>query len=147
MRLLRRWSEIVVVAAVVVLPFKAGGCGTTACITVTPAQLVNGACPGPTAAMARFSDPDCPGAIYNVDSAGTLDGNFCCYTVETQSDSAPSGCDFGAGGGDVGGSSGFTSVSSSGFGGGFGGGGGFGFGGGFDTGGFGGGIVFDSGLD
>ena len=83
MNLTSRGSKIVVAAVALALPFKAGGCGSTACITVTAAQLVNGACPSSSEAQARFSDPNCPGAITSVDSAGTLDGNLCCYSVTT----------------------------------------------------------------
>jgi len=116
-----RWSEIVVVAAVAVLPFKVGACGTTACITVTPAQLVNGACPSAAVAQARFSDPNCPGTITAVDGSGTLDGNLCCYSVETQNSndlplSLGECSGVGGGGNGVGGSS-TDVVSSSGFGG------------------------------
>lgn len=69
--------------AVAALPFKAGGCGSTACITVTPAQLVGGACPSASTALMRFGN-GC-GTIYEVNGAGSLDGNFCCYSVQTQS--------------------------------------------------------------
>ncbi len=146
MRRALRWSEVVVAVAVAALPFKAGGCGTTACITVTPAQLVNGACPGPAAALARFSDPNCPSTISNVDGAGTLDGNFCCYPVDTQNDGEAIECGEGVGGGSFGVGVGGTSFSGGGFGGGTFGAGGFGGGtfsgggGGFGvgTGGFGG---------
>jgi len=139
MRRLLRWSEVVLVAAVVTLPFKAGGCGTTACITVTPAQLVGGACPSAADALKRFSDPNCPGAIFNVEGTGTLDGNFCCYTVDTQTTNEEEGCGIGVGGsfavGGNGGSTGFTSTT--------------GFGGGLGSttgvGGAGGGISFDGG--
>jgi hypothetical protein len=126
MHLLRRWSEVVVIAVVAVLPFKVGGCGTTACITVTPAQLTNGACPAPEVALARLSDPNCPSTITNVDGAGTLDGNLCCYSVDTQNDDEEPPCpdETGAGGFS------FSGVGGGVFGGGGFGGGSIGFGGG-----------------
>jgi hypothetical protein len=84
MRVAPRWSEIMVLVAVVALPLKAGGCGSSACITVTPAQLAGGACPSMDVAKARLV-ATCPASIVDVSGPGTLDGNLCCYPVDTRS--------------------------------------------------------------
>ena len=99
MRRALRLSEFVVLVAVVALPLKAGGCGSSACITVTPAQLVGGACPSAAAARSRLVVQSCPVTITDVSGPGTLDGNLCCYPVVTQSQNNGFDiCGFGAGG-------------------------------------------------
>jgi hypothetical protein len=89
-----------VVLFVAALPIKTGGCGRTACITVSASQLVNGACPSAAVAQARFADTTCgSGAITSVDGAGSLDDGFCCYPV-TEGDGNPNGpVECGVGGG------------------------------------------------
>jgi hypothetical protein len=126
MNLTFRGSRIVLAVAALALPLKAGGCGTsTACITVTSAQLLNGTCPSAQVAQNRFSDPDCPGSIVSVDSDGTLDDNLCCYSVTSESGNSEIDC--GSTGDGIGGDTSFES-SSTGFGGGDGTGGGQTFG-------------------
>lgn len=75
-----RGSRLVLTVFALALPFKAAGCGRTACITVTASQLQNGACPMPNAAQARFSSALCPGPT--VEGPGILDDGLCCYPVE-----------------------------------------------------------------
>lgn len=97
MNLLSRASRIALALTALALPLKASGCGRTACITVTAAQLVNGSCPSAAAAQARFSDPGCSGNVESVDSDGALSGSLCCYSVTLQ-DSGNESFDCGTGG-------------------------------------------------
>jgi hypothetical protein len=94
-----RGAELLLVAVALVLPFKAMGCGRTACFTVTSADLKNGACPDVMAAAARLEGPACAGQanIASVDGAGTLDNGLCCYPV-TFGDTNPAFVPCGAGG-------------------------------------------------
>jgi hypothetical protein len=85
MRVTYRWSVLVVTVFTLTLPFKAGGCGHTACITVTPSQLQGGACPEPAGAQARF--PACTGPV--VEGPGILDNDLCCYPVTPPDNNAP----------------------------------------------------------
>jgi hypothetical protein len=93
MQVTYRWSGLVVAVFALALPFKAGGCGQTACITVTPSQLKSGACPGLAAAQARF--PPCTGPT--VEGPGILDDDLCCYPV-AHLDNSTACVDNGAGG-------------------------------------------------
>jgi hypothetical protein len=113
MRLSSRWSNALLLAAVVILPLKSGGCGRTACITLTQAQLANtaGMCPDAMTAQSRLVDTvDCSGPVASVDGPGDLsDGNLCCYPVTLTDSNASEDCGSGVGGG----FSGEVSVSSS----------------------------------
>ena len=92
MRSMSRGAGILVALATLALPLAAGDCGRTACITVTQADLENGACPAPAAARARFSSPACPGPVTAVDGPGVRDGSLCCYPVEIDdADAQPCG--------------------------------------------------------
>jgi len=84
MHLTSRPSGILVAIFALALPFKAGGCGRTACFTVTAAQLDHGACPSQDVASGRLVNAGCNGNIVSVDGAGALDGNLCCYPVTEQ---------------------------------------------------------------
>jgi hypothetical protein len=77
-----RSSRLVVTLFAAALPLKVGGCGRTACITVTPSQLQGGACPAPAAAQPRFASENCQGLT--VLGNGVLDDELCCYPVEAQ---------------------------------------------------------------
>ncbi len=90
-----RSSRLMVTLFAVALPFKAGGCGRTACITVTPSQLQGGACPGAAAAQPRFTGTDCQGPTVLGD--GVLDDGLCCYPVEFQNGGLDCGGGDGAG--------------------------------------------------
>jgi hypothetical protein len=72
-------------AVCLALPVAASGAcgGGTACFQYTPSEYaVHGnSCPAQDDALPNFSDPDCPGAIVAVNSAGTFDGQLCCYAV------------------------------------------------------------------
>jgi hypothetical protein len=100
MNLMSRGTRIVLAVTALALPMKATGCGRSACITVTQAQLLNGSCPSRQTAQSRFSGPDCPGSVTSVDSDGTLDGNLCCYAVTTD-DNGETSCGEGGSSGDV----------------------------------------------
>jgi hypothetical protein len=78
-----RGSELVLAVVALALPFKATGCGRTACFTVTSAQLVNGACPDVMVAEGRLQGTPCTpqDQITSVDGPGTLDNGLCCYPV------------------------------------------------------------------
>jgi hypothetical protein len=95
-----RRSEIVVMLFALALPFKAGGCGTTTCITVTPAQLQSGTCPSQMAAQMRVTDPSMcffGATVTMIEGDGVLDGQLCCYPSSKQN--ASNGCIIGMGGG------------------------------------------------
>jgi hypothetical protein len=74
-----RWSRGVILGVALLLPFKAGGCGRTACITVDPDQFGAGTCPLPSDADSRFGG--CVSEVSKVDGTGVRDGNLCCYPV------------------------------------------------------------------
>jgi hypothetical protein len=78
-----RGSELVLAVVALALPFKATGCGRTACFTVTSTQLVGGACPDVMVAEGRLQGSPCTsqGQITSVDGPGTLDNGLCCYPV------------------------------------------------------------------
>jgi hypothetical protein len=89
-----RLSEILVVFVALALPFKAGGCGRTACITVSASQLQSGMCPSADKAMSRFDSAACDGLappVASVDGPGAIDGDLCCYPVTESSDNAEFG--------------------------------------------------------
>jgi len=104
MRLRISWSSAAVAGAMILLPFKAGGCGRSACFTFSKASHdAMGSCPSAADAMARFNGPCGSGAISAVQGDGAFDGEFCCYDV-VQDDSFAGDCFGGFGGGvDVGG--------------------------------------------
>lgn len=85
MRWTTSWSKVAVVAAVAMLPVKAGGCsGRTACFTFTQAAYAKngGACPAANPALLRFSAGNCGfGPVSSVDGEGAFDGELCCYPV------------------------------------------------------------------
>ena len=127
MRLKLSWSNVAVLAAAILLPLKAGACGShTACFTFSQAAYAKhgNACPAAMpAALNRFSSNACGtlGPISSVDGEGSFDGEFCCYPVTEASNFF-----------DCSGSGGFVNTATSI--GGFGGSGGFGgFGGFMDT--------------
>ena len=106
MRAKPRLTDAVLIAlGLLALPAKTTGCGHTACITVTAAQIAQsgGMCPSANAAMARFMDPNCPDTdITAVDGPGVLDGELCCYPVEQNTSGPQVFCGFdttGVGGG------------------------------------------------
>jgi hypothetical protein len=78
-----RRSEILVAVIALAVPVEAGGCGRTACITVSAAQLPSGMCPSTDMARARFDADSCFGAspVASVDGPGAIDGDLCCYPV------------------------------------------------------------------
>ena len=81
----RRLYGIGVVLFVSALPLKVGGCGDTACFTVTNDQLTNGQCPSIQMAQARFMGNGCPtNNSITVKGNGELDGTLCCYPVDQQ---------------------------------------------------------------
>lgn len=98
--------QVGVGVAVLLLPLKIGGCGNTACITVTSAQLAQnaGACPSPAAALMLFSgspteDPVAPavcqqgGGVSSVDGPGSFDGpELCCYPVDLMDNGGEEAC-------------------------------------------------------
>jgi hypothetical protein len=82
----RRLYGIGVLVFVAALPLKTGGCGNTACITVTADQLAqaSGACPSPAEAQQRLpSNQGCEASSTSVTVTGDgdLDGTVCCYPV------------------------------------------------------------------
>jgi hypothetical protein len=82
-----RRAEIVVILVALALPFKAGGCGTTTCITLSQAQIKSGTCPSAEEAQARVADPSmCSfGATSTtIEGEGVLDGELCCYPSTKQ---------------------------------------------------------------
>jgi hypothetical protein len=83
-----------VVLFVAALPFKTGGCGNTACMTVTATDLAqaNGVCPSPDVASQRISGQAC--TTVTITGNGELDGALCCYPVQ---ESTGGSCDFVAG--------------------------------------------------
>lgn len=99
------------VLAMALLPFKAGGCGKTACITFSADEYAAaGRCPSAEEVM-RFWHQNCGMEIRAVDGEGTHDAELCCYPVtENAGDDAP-GCVGGFGGG-FGGFGGFGGSSS-----------------------------------
>jgi hypothetical protein len=78
---MRRLYGIGLVLFVVALPFKTGGCGNTACLTVTAVQLAqnNGTCPAATAASQLITGQACNSV--SLEGPGELDGMLCCYPV------------------------------------------------------------------
>jgi hypothetical protein len=91
MRLHFTWSRSAVIAAALVLPVKAGGCGSsTACFTFSQGAYdkAGGTCPVNDAALARLSDTSCGslGPVASVNGEGTFDGEFCCYPVTQAND-------------------------------------------------------------
>jgi hypothetical protein len=95
-----RRSEIVVMLFALALPFKAGGCGSTTCITVTQADLQNGECPSQMVAQMRVTDPNMcffGSTMTMIEGDGVLDGQLCCYPSSKQSSNG--GCFIGMGGG------------------------------------------------
>src|SRR5580704_17003959 len=110
-----RRSEIVVMLFALALPFKAGGCGTTTCITLTQQQVMSGMCPSQAAAQMRVTVTDNSTCSFNstvtiLDGEGVLDGELCCYPSSKQG--GVNGCFGGGFGGGV------TFTTSTGFGGG-----------------------------
>jgi hypothetical protein len=89
--------RVVFAAMAIALPFSTGGgCGSrAACFQFSQAQFAaqNG-CPAQADALPNFTDPHCPAGIVSVDSAGSFDGELCCYEV-TYDDIVP---DCGSGG-------------------------------------------------
>ncbi len=105
MRARFHWAQIGVGVAILLLPLKIGGCGKTACITVTSGQLAKngGACPSQAEALGFFTgtagsssfgnQEGCgQGAVTQVDGAGELDGDLCCYPVDLSGNSGESFC-------------------------------------------------------
>ncbi len=78
-------ARVVLAAVAVGLPFAASGAcgGGTACFQYNESEYAfNGdSCPAQNDALPNFSDPDCPGPVVSVNSAGTFDGQLCCYAV------------------------------------------------------------------
>jgi hypothetical protein len=102
-----RRSEILVMVAALALPFKAGGCGRTSCLTLSKAQIQSGICPSQSEAAARINGPNNCGfnsTTTTIEGDGTLDGELCCYPVSEQTVNTI--CGFGAGG-SPGGTTGF----------------------------------------
>jgi hypothetical protein len=105
-----RLSQIGVLVAVVLLPFKIGGCGHTACLTVTAKDLAmnNGACPSVGDAQTRFAGDgmtspfgvtqscELGGGVAVVDGPGELDGELCCYPVDLADNSGEEACGTGS---------------------------------------------------
>jgi hypothetical protein len=111
----RRRSALALAVFVLGLPFAASGAcgGGTACFQYTqPEYAIHGnSCPAQQDALPNFSNTSsCPGSIVAVNSAGSFDGEICCYAV-TFSDIVPDCGSNGSGqGGFNGGSMGFTST-------------------------------------
>jgi hypothetical protein len=84
-----RRSEIVVMLVALALPFKAGGCGTTTCLSLTQQQIMSGMCPTQLEAQKRVTDPNgnCSNdaTITTIEGEGVLDGELCCYPSSKQS--------------------------------------------------------------
>ena len=99
------WSRGAVLAAVIVLPLKAGACGGhTACFTYSQAAYdkAGGACPSGITALSRFRDTSCgdTGPVDALNGDGSFDGEFCCYPVTPSPDSSGfSDCEVGGVGG------------------------------------------------
>jgi hypothetical protein len=75
-------SGLLVPLALAAITLRTTACGHTACITVTSAQLVNGACPDPSTALGRFGDLACGNnTVSSVDGPGSFDDGLCCYPV------------------------------------------------------------------
>jgi len=78
-------SSVALAMVVLGLPFAASGAcgGGTACFEYTQPEyaLHNNSCPAQQDALPNFSNPACPGAVVAVDSAGSFDGELCCYAV------------------------------------------------------------------
>jgi hypothetical protein len=81
---LSRPSRLLAIVALA-LPFGVSGAcgGGTACFQYTqPEYALHGnSCPAQDDALANFSNPECPGSVAAVDSAGSFDGQLCCYAV------------------------------------------------------------------
>jgi hypothetical protein len=87
---LLRPRTLVLAAIVFTFPLAGGsGCNQRqACFTFTSSEFAknSNSCPAQSGALVNFTDPNCPGSVTSVDSAGDfdpLDGNtgICCYTV------------------------------------------------------------------
>ena len=95
-------------AVVAVTPLCSGACGSTACFVYSQAQYdANSGCPSQSSAIKNFTSPSCPGAVTEVDSAGSFDGAYCCYSVTQQQSQGDVSCGQGGFVG-VGGTGGFA---------------------------------------
>jgi hypothetical protein len=76
------------VAAGASLVLGGAGCGTDrACFHFTEAEYeLDKSCPSQAEALDFFQDPFCSSPITSVDSAGTFEGDTCCYDVTESSD-------------------------------------------------------------
>jgi hypothetical protein len=91
-------------AMVAVAPLCSGACGSTACFVYSQAQYAaSNGCPPRASAINDFGSPSCGGNVTMVDSEGSFDGAYCCYSVTQANDNGLLGPPCIGGGGGSGG--------------------------------------------